>query len=273
MEPFLKTFQYFRYYIAIRSIKQCDFILQASPVRFASCNSKTDKTNDGGSLFISEVFLRQFIQQLNMNYVETIVKPSYTPAHSNNWVEVGVIGLGPVTVDVQECIGDKSLADQQIRFLTYHDRRTKRLWFIWDVEELSGKLAVDRRKSKICGCVGGCNFFGRNANGVRFFTNQKLDASSSNNTANPTGPHNRYGSESIWGGVANSDVGSSIKEHLLRRSSYFSTSGSMVGSAAKLSVTPTSSQQQHQRRSRGTSLSGKIFGGSGVGKENQQQSW
>ena len=229
---------------------------QASPIRFASCNSKTDKTNDGGSLFINEVFLRQFIQQLNMNYVETVAKPSYAPAHSNNWVEVGVIGLGPVTVDIQECLGEKILSDQQIRFLSYHDRRTKRLWFVWSVEELSGKLAVDRCKSRICGCVGGCNFFGKNANGVRFFTNQQLDASS----ASGSGSHNRYGSESLWGGGANSDIGSNVKQHLLRRSSYFSTSASIVGSASKLSA----SQQQ----SRGTSLSGKTFGGSGVGKDH-----
>lgn len=28
-----------------------------------------------------------------------------------------------------------------------------------------------------CGCVGGCNFFGKNENGPRFFTSEKLDAS------------------------------------------------------------------------------------------------
>ena len=38
------------------------------------------------------------------------------------------------------------------------------------------------KRPSSCGCVGGCNFFGRNANGPRFFSSEKLDAS-----ANDTG--------------------------------------------------------------------------------------
>ena len=190
----------------------------------------------------------------------SVLKPRpsyYTPAHSVNWVEVGVLGLGPVTVDIQECLcaGDSvssSSPDQQVRFLAYHDRRTKRLWFVWEVEELSSKLAVDRRKSKICGCVGGCNFFGKNTNGVRFFTTQHLDASSKNPHTN-TGGDNRYGSESLWGGgnLSSAELGSSIKQHLLRRSSYFSTTASLTGSA-------------HNGRT--TSFSGGKTFGSGIGE-------
>jgi len=234
----------------VRVIKCFAFIfVKASPIRFASCNSKNEKITDGGSVFINEVFLRQLIQQVNMNYVEESVKPTYTATHSNNWVEVGVFGLGPITVDVQECSTEETSYKQQLKFLTYHDRRTKRLWFIWNVDELQGKLAIDRRKSKICGCVGGCNFFGKNNNGVRFFTNQALDASS--------GHYNRYGSESLWGG-GHGDMGNNVKQHLLRRSGHLSTSQSMAGSSGKLSAAAV----QH---SRVASFSSKIYG-SGTGK-------
>ena len=80
----------------------------------------------------------------------------------------------------------------QVKFLKLHDKQTKRLWFLWNAESLKNKLAADRCRGKICGCVGGCNFFDTNINGVRFFTNQSLDAASEQNT--------HYGSESLWGG-------------------------------------------------------------------------
>lgn len=154
------------------------------------------------------------------------MKPTYTPSHSNNWVEVGVFGLGPITVDVQSIDRSPIPQSQQLRFLKVHDHRTKRLWFIWDVDELEGKLATDRRKRKICGCVGGCSFFGNNTNGVRFFTNQALDASSDK--------YNHYGSESLWGGL-HTDLGSNIKEHLQRRSGFLSTSTNIMTSSGKIS--------------------------------------
>lgn len=176
---------------------------------------------DGSSVFINECCIRQYVQQVNLDYVEAMKPSYYTTSYSNNWIEVGVVGLGPITVDIQAFCMNTLSRKQHLEFLLLHDARTKRLWFIWNEDDLNSKLAVDRRKLQICGCVGGCTFFGNNANGVHFFTNQPLDAS--------TGKQNRYGSESLWGGMS-AEIGNSVKEHLLQRSA------SMMNSMGKIST-------------------------------------
>lgn len=47
-------------------------------------------------------------------------------------------------------------------FLKVHDKRTRRLWFLWS----STVGGVDASR---CGCTGGCAFFGSNINGHKFF--------------------------------------------------------------------------------------------------------
>lgn len=101
--------------------------------------------------------------------------------------------------------------NEQQSFLRKHDQSLKRLWFLWKPKQLKGKIAADRARSNICGCVGGCKFFGNNVNGVRFFTAQLLDASEMQ--------FSRYGSESIWGG-ANERLG--IEERLRCKSGTMS---------------------------------------------------
>ena len=132
--------------------------------------------------------------------------------HSVNWVEIGVAAFGPITADVVTFSQDLSMFTEQQRFLRKHDKLLKRLWFLWNHKELQGKIAADRSKSAICGCVGGCRFFGNNTNGVRFFTTQLLDAGEKR--------FGRYGSESIWGG-ANERPG--IAERLQQMSGVLST--------------------------------------------------
>ena len=193
---------------------------------------------------MNEICLRQYIQQVNVNYTspEGGDKPSQIQtSHSNSWMEVGVVRIGPVTTDVVER-NRKLYADlNQHDFLIRHDTLTKRLWFIWDPDQLMHKLAVDRCKAKKCGCIGGCSFFGNNLNGVRFFTNQQLDATD--------GVHKHYGSESLWGGRL--DLGKNIKEHLMRRS------GAISVSASDVKGTP-------DEKKRGKSFSSRMYN-SGIG--------
>ena len=113
--------------------------------------------------------------------------------HSNNWLEVAVVTFGPITADHALCTYDFFIFNEQQTFLRKHDELLKRLWFLWKPENLKNKISADRARSNICGCVGGCQFFGNNVNGVRFFTVQVLDAGEMQ--------FSRYGSESIWGGA------------------------------------------------------------------------
>ena len=126
---------------------------------------------------------------------------------SNNWLEVAVTTFGPITADSVTYANDVTIFNEQQQFLRKHDELLKRLWFLWTPKKLKSKIAADRSRSIICGCVGGCRFFGNNVNGVRFFTVQVLDAGEMH--------FSRYGSESIWGGV-NDRQG--IEERLRHRS-------------------------------------------------------
>ena len=199
------------------------FLLQASPIRFATCNSKNNKLDEGGSFFINEITIRQYIQQVNLTLSDT--QPQHNvPTHSNSWVEVAVVGLGPITADLAFYQKTEDMQNEQLNFLIIHDKQTNRLWFLWYEDELKGKLAKDRCKQNICGCIGGCNFFGPNNNGVRFFTTQPLN--SSNNQ------QSHYGSESLWG--TRKESGANIKEHLMRRSEAKSLGVSMSGTSSNL---------------------------------------
>lgn len=62
----------------------------------------------------------------------------------------------------------------QRKFLELHDKKYQRVWFLWNTSS-NHKSPV--KNFECCGCVGGCNFFGKNVNGPRFFTAEKLDAS------------------------------------------------------------------------------------------------
>ena len=64
-------------------------------------------------------------------------------------------------------------------FLVKHDRKTKRLWFLWKNEK-KNELSSDSGSKKgddvkKCGCVGGCAFFGTNRSGDRFFWPSRKD--------------------------------------------------------------------------------------------------
>ena len=161
-------------------------------------------------------------------------RPSTT--HSNNWLEVAVAAFGPITADIADISRDHFHYSQQLHFLREHDTLLKRLWFLWKPEELSNKLAADRAKSAICGCVGGCKFFGSNVNGVKFFTTQTLDAGE--------GKFSRYGSESLWGG---SHEKQGMKKRMIGRSGSVSIAGSSLGLRKK--------QADHRRSA---SLGGRL---------------
>ena len=88
------------------------------------------------------------------------------------WLEAAAVHLGPIVSDASSAISRAELHLEQKDFLEMHDAKFQRLWFLWEPQE-----RFPKRSHGVCGCTGGCNFFGKNVNGPRFFTAEKLDAS------------------------------------------------------------------------------------------------
>lgn len=88
------------------------------------------------------------------------------------WLEAGSVHLGPVISDIYIGESKSFKALDQREFLEKHDRKNRCLWFLWKREITS----TPNKKEGQCGCIGGCNFFGKNVNGPNFFKVQKLDA-------------------------------------------------------------------------------------------------
>lgn len=97
---------------------------------------------------------------------------------SELWLEVGSVSMGPLILEaaVSLCDSDKSLHLVQHKYLKTHDEKYKRLWFLWPSD--SKFLTTGK-----CGCIGGCQFFGRNRNGQRFFKPGRQDINDGINVA------------------------------------------------------------------------------------------
>lgn len=104
--------------------------------------------------------------------------PIATGIPCQEWLEVGLVEIGPIYVDVgssaDHCRVD--LPALQSSFLRLHDTRTHRLWFLWDnlvdINDVAAQAdSGGQPNSNLgkCGCRGGCAFFGRNFNGFGFF--------------------------------------------------------------------------------------------------------
>lgn len=81
---------------------------------------------------------------------------------------MGAINFGPLIIEsaVSGDAKDQNVYQAQQKFLRMHDERLKKLWFLWpDLNKTYG----------MCGCTGGCVFFGNNRNGARFFKPSKKD--------------------------------------------------------------------------------------------------
>ena len=90
------------------------------------------------------------------------------------WLEAASLHVGPIISDI--CLEEDASLEpsDQKEFLEKHDRKARRLWFLWPRDKARGTLPSDTESR--CGCVGGCNFFGKNVNGSVFFKLDYLDA-------------------------------------------------------------------------------------------------
>lgn len=131
------------------------------------CNLHGPSTQLGISLLLPEVSVKQFV-------LSVPVAVAYDPA-AHTWFEAGGINLGVIVVDAAVATTAPDLFLSQRNFLELHDNRTRRLEFLWSQKT--------HQKSKVCGCVGGCRFFGNNRNGPSFFSPSNQDFINSTNTS------------------------------------------------------------------------------------------
>ena len=153
---------------------------QVSPIRFATCDLHTQESGSGASFFIETVKLRQYVlapwpEDVQVPLQGGAPRP-LTGQEDVIWLEAAAVHFGPVISDVSTATADPELHLDQKDFLEMHDSKFQRLWFLWYPDP-----AGPHRRSGCCGCVGGCTFFGKNANGPKFFTADKLDASENDN--------------------------------------------------------------------------------------------
>ncbi|CAH1406051.1 unnamed protein product [Nezara viridula] len=144
--------------------------LVAAPIRFSTCNLHGNQVKSGMTGVIPSVKVRQVIVTNHLSATNTTGSGRSQHKSSNEpdiWLEVGSISLGPLIIEAAVSLSntDHNLHLVQHRFLKTHDERSRRLWLLWPGEK-SGK----------CGCIGGCSFFGSNANGPRFFRPSRQDA-------------------------------------------------------------------------------------------------
>lgn len=147
-----------------------------SPIRLATCSLHGPESGSGATFFVQTLRICQFVQAPWFEDPELLLQGSVHKRFSLHedviWLEAAAVQLGPVISDVSSATADPELYIDQKDFLEMHDTKFQRLWFLWGPD---GKNA--HKRHDCCGCVGGCTFFGKNSNGPRFFTAERLDAS------------------------------------------------------------------------------------------------
>lgn len=93
--------------------------------------------------------------------VHSSSRDRYKDSDCEQWLEVGCVSFGPVVLESASAlpIPEHCLHLVQHNFLKVHDKKHKRLWFLWNATADSMR----------CGCIGGTAFFGNNINGPKFF--------------------------------------------------------------------------------------------------------
>lgn len=129
------------------------------------CTLHSATTQRGISLLMPRVSAKQFV-------LSVPVTDPYSDEKSPSvcWLEAGGVGLGPIIIDAALALPDPELLRAQREFIALHDRRTKRLSFLWG-------------GATQCGCLGGSVFFGSNRNGPHVFHPDADDFINSINSA------------------------------------------------------------------------------------------
>ncbi|XP_050415172.1 bridge-like lipid transfer protein family member 1 [Patella vulgata] len=138
------------------------FNLKLNPVRLSTCNLHGNETRSGITAIVEHASFRQLISCVPLRVEH---------GSPEVWLEAGSFSFGPINVEAAMAIPSPEIQLVQDTFLKTHDRKTKRLWFMWPLEAM-GPGNHPHTLGK-CGCQGGCRFFGNNKNGVAFFRSRR----------------------------------------------------------------------------------------------------
>lgn len=150
-----------------------------SPVRLSLCNLHGSGFGSGVTALLPNIKVSLYTQtniQTNAHHHSNGSSASNAKLPDNeNWVGVGSVSLGPLLLEAASSLpqSPKNMQYVQQKFVRLHDEKTKRLWFLWPAEG----------KSSLCGCTGGCAFFGTNRNGPTFFKPKPSDLQDGVNVA------------------------------------------------------------------------------------------
>ena len=160
--------------------------LQSGPLRLATCNLHGLQTKQGVTALVKEVRARQYITS---NFPLSRADTDERRHHADVWIESGSVSFGPVFIEGATSSGGHGGQigpghREQSEFLQRHDGKTRKLWFLWPNN--GGKIpGGSGERSGKCGCIGGCEFFGQNSSGVKFFEPEERDLSARKNVAVP----------------------------------------------------------------------------------------
>ena len=135
----------------------------------ATCNLHGTNNKAGITALLPHVSVHQFLTSVSQD----------PGSQSETWLEAGGITLGPLNIDTSMALPRPEYQKIQDEFLKMHDRKTRRLWFLWPPDFIVMTASVLGK----CGCSGGCRFFGNNRNGPKFFKPSPLDMVEGINTA------------------------------------------------------------------------------------------
>ncbi|XP_021348394.1 uncharacterized protein KIAA1109-like [Mizuhopecten yessoensis] len=135
------------------------FNVQLYPIKISTCNLHGTNTRAGITGKIEHLSFNQYICASALHHKDC------KQDHSNTWLESGGLTMGPIDAEAAMALPNPDFHEIQNMFLKLHDKKTKRLWFLWPVETMKISSAVIGK----CGCHGGCTFFGNNKNGIGFF--------------------------------------------------------------------------------------------------------
>ncbi|KAG1657990.1 hypothetical protein GQR58_023181 [Nymphon striatum] len=157
--------------------------INLSPLRFSTCNLHGNRCQNGFTCVIHDIVLQQYIKNPSSSSSSAPENSDHTPLFRPNfvdciWLEAGAIRFGPVVIEVSHYECSKRLSMSQNKFLEMHDSRTKRLWFLWLLEEILN-FEVSPKVHGKCGCVGGCHFYMKTNDDSHYFNESPFNSNES----------------------------------------------------------------------------------------------
>jgi len=101
--------------------------LQLHPIKLSTCNLHGTNTRAGITARVEHISLTQFISSSALKH---------DSSQSDLWLESGGLTIGPIDAEAAMALPNPDFHKIQDNFLKIHDKKTKRLWFVWPPEEV-----------------------------------------------------------------------------------------------------------------------------------------